>query len=201
MEPDDQRVADAKRGCSQITGWAEQHGQQCLRIGLVLLQVQRDDLRAFRGHDAIDLFDQVQRVSGWHFFLARVDLFDGLDTGAAQELLGFNAARSARAVIAPVDLRHDFFSRNGFKTRLGRSRVRQNAGFHDIRPHSGESGYGFETVSIGCPARSFPIPDSKPSRTASSECGPTSTLGVRPDTPTSSRKPCAVRRSLRRCQC
>ena len=27
--------------------------------------------------------------------------------------------------------------RSGFKTWLGRSRVRQNAGIHDIRPHSG----------------------------------------------------------------
>lgn len=106
MEADDQRAADAKRGCSQIAGWAEQHGQQCLRAGLVLLQVQRDDLRAFCGHDSIDLFGQSQRVGGWHFFLACVDLLDGLDVGAAQELLGFNAARSARTVIAPVDLWH-----------------------------------------------------------------------------------------------
>ena len=111
MEADDQRAADAKRGCSQIAGRAEQHSQQCFCIGLVLRQVQRDDLRAFRGHDAIDLFGQVQRVGGWHFFLARGDLFDRLDTGTAQELLGFDAARSARTVIAPVDLRHDLFSR------------------------------------------------------------------------------------------
>ena len=111
MEADDQRAADAKRGGSQVAGWAEQHGQQCLRVGLVLLQVQRDDLRAFRGHDAIDLLDQRQCVSGGQLFLACVDLFDRLDAGAAQELLGFDAARSARAVIAPVDLRHDLVFR------------------------------------------------------------------------------------------
>ena len=37
--------------------------------------------------------------------------------------------------------------RSGFKTRMGRSRVRQNAGFLGVHPHSGECGYGFEIAS------------------------------------------------------
>ncbi len=55
--------------------------------------------------------------------------------------------------------------------------------------------------AIGCLVKSFPIPDWRRSHTVSSECGQTDTPAGRPDRPTSSRRPCAARRSLRRCPC
>jgi len=38
-------------------------------------------------------------------------------------------------------------AKGDFRTEIGRSCVRQNAGFPGIRPHSGECSYGFETAS------------------------------------------------------
>ena len=104
MKSDDQRPADSKRRCSQIARRAEQHRLQRLGVWLVLLQIQSDNLRAFRRHDAIDLLGQRERVLRRHLRLASINLLDRRHRCLAQELLSFDARRSARTVIAPINL-------------------------------------------------------------------------------------------------
>ena len=103
MEPDQPGPTDAERGCAEIAGRAEHGLLQHGRIGRVLFQIEGDQLLALGDDDGRGVGEQGREVTGREALLAGIDRLTDGDVPTLEEGVGTLAARSALAVVSPVD--------------------------------------------------------------------------------------------------
>ena len=88
------------------SGGPDQKLDQSCFVRLVLFHVQVHDILAFRGVNVVNGLRQLQGLLLLQGRLSGVDFFACLQACCRKKLLRFAARLSARAMIAPIDLRH-----------------------------------------------------------------------------------------------
>ena len=106
IETNDQLFSDAQDRCPQRSGSAQHHLRQFIIAGPVFLQVEVQQLLPLADVQLVYSAQECERFVAFVLRFASVDFLNGLDTVLRKKLLRLSAGRSARAVIAPVNLWH-----------------------------------------------------------------------------------------------
>lgn len=106
METDDERVALAERWCPQVPGRTEQQLGKFVVVEVFPGEIDLDNFLALGDVEVTDTVKQFEGVLAPLTLLRGVELFSGLDCRVRKILLRLPAARSARAVVHPVDSCH-----------------------------------------------------------------------------------------------
>ena len=109
IEANDQLFSDAQNRRTQCSRSTQNQSGHFVPV-VVFLQVKVDELLSSRHVKFFHPVEQSQRVVAFVSDFAGIDFLDRLDTVVRKKLLRFFTGRSARAVIAPVNLRHRVIS-------------------------------------------------------------------------------------------
>jgi hypothetical protein len=105
VKADNQFLADTQHRRTKSSRAAENHSSDLVFV-VTFLQVEADKLLPSSDEKFFQPVQQFERVVAFVTDFAGVDFLDRVDTVLRKKLLRFFTGRSARSVIAPVNLRH-----------------------------------------------------------------------------------------------